>query len=312
MSAHSRYRTARRWLLFWCLFIGVGAVAGAVGMFVAPDGSALGMQALLPYFQVLPLADLLYQNFLFPGVALLCVNGLPNLCAAWLIWRRKKGGIVLGGVFGVTLMLWICIQFVIFPFNFMSTLYFIFGLLQAATGYAAWVFCRQERFTVRPADYPNVGRDPKTLVVYFSRLGYTKKVAYEAADRLGADVYQLVPTERTAGTAGFWWCGRFSMHRWAMPLQPLDIDWVAYDRFVLCAPVWVFSLCGPMRAFCTQARGHIRRVDYLLLHYQRLAYKNVFGEMDALLQLTHENAISLCCRTGRCKIVYQKRVSAYK
>ena len=44
---------------------------------------------------------------------------------------------VLGGVFGVTLMLWICIQFYMFPLNFMSTTYFIFGLAQAATGYAA-------------------------------------------------------------------------------------------------------------------------------------------------------------------------------
>lgn len=312
MSSHSRARTARNWLLFWCLFIGVGAVAGAVGMFVAPDGSALGMQALLPYFQILPLADVLYQNFLFPGVALLCVNGLPNLCAAWLIWRRKRIGLVLGGVFGVTLMLWICIQFVIFPFNFMSTLYFFFGLTQAATGYAAWVFLRQERFTVCPADFPHISRDSKTLVVYFSRLGYTKKVAYETADRLGADLYELVPTERTAGTAGFWWCGRFGMHRWAMPLQPVDIDWAAYDRFVLCAPIWVFALCGPMRAFCLQARGHIRRADYILLHYQRCAYKNAFREMDTLLQLTHENALSLRCRTGQCKVVYQKGFSAQK
>ncbi len=37
----------------------------------------------------------------------------------------------------MTLMLWICIQFYMFPPNFMSTAYFIFGLLQAVTGYAA-------------------------------------------------------------------------------------------------------------------------------------------------------------------------------
>ena len=57
-------------------------------------------------------------------------------------------GVVLGGVFGVTLMLWICIQFYIFPLNFMSTLYFLFGLCQAATGYAAWI-------TKKPVYYRN-------------------------------------------------------------------------------------------------------------------------------------------------------------
>ena len=44
----TRYTVARRILLFWTLFVGIGAVAGATGMLVAIDGSALGMQPILP------------------------------------------------------------------------------------------------------------------------------------------------------------------------------------------------------------------------------------------------------------------------
>ena len=40
-------------------------------------------------------------------------------------------------MFSVTLILWICIQFYIFPLNFVSTVYFLFGFAQAATGYMA-------------------------------------------------------------------------------------------------------------------------------------------------------------------------------
>ena len=40
-------------------------------------------------------------------------------------------------MFSVTLMPWICILFYIFPLNFMSTAYFLFGFAQAATGYMA-------------------------------------------------------------------------------------------------------------------------------------------------------------------------------
>ena len=90
-------------------------------MLLDPSGKAMGMDAMLPYFQVMPLAEYLYQDFLFPGIALLIVNGLTNLTAAVLLLLKKKIGVVLGGVFGITLMLWICIQFVIFPLNFMST-----------------------------------------------------------------------------------------------------------------------------------------------------------------------------------------------
>ena len=138
-----RYDTARRWLIFWTLFIGVGAVAGGLSMILDPSGKTLHMDGMLPYFQVLPFARALFQDFLFSGFALLIVNGLTNLTAAVLLLRRKKLGVILGGVFGVTLMLWICIQFYMFPLNFMSTAYFIFGLCQALTGYVAWRRLRQ-------------------------------------------------------------------------------------------------------------------------------------------------------------------------
>ena len=138
-----RYDTARRWLIFWTLFIGVGAVAGGLSMILDPSGKTLHMDGMLPYFQVLPFAKTLFQDFLFSGFALLIVNGLTNLTAAVLLLRRKKLGVILGGVFGVTLMLWICIQFYMFELNFMSTAYFVFGLCQALTGYVAWRLLRQ-------------------------------------------------------------------------------------------------------------------------------------------------------------------------
>lgn len=139
-----RYNTARKWLIFWTLFIGIGAVAGGLSMILDPSGKTLHMDGMLPYFRVLPFADVLFRDFLFSGFALLIVNGLTNLTAAALLLNRKKLGVILGGAFGITLMLWICIQFYMFPLNFMSTAYFIFGLCQAVTGYAAWVRLRRE------------------------------------------------------------------------------------------------------------------------------------------------------------------------
>ena len=144
MKQKSRYNTARKWLIFWTLFIGIGAVGGSLGMLLDPTGKAMHMDAMLPYFQKLPFADVLFRNFIFPGVALLIVNGVTNLTVAVLLILKKKIGVILGGIFGVTLMLWICIQFYMFPMNFMSTIYFVFGLCQAVTGWLAWKFLKQE------------------------------------------------------------------------------------------------------------------------------------------------------------------------
>ncbi len=143
-NKNTKYDKARKWLIFWTLFVGIGAVAGGLSMILDPSGKTLHMDAMLPFFQVLPFADVLFRDFLFSGFALLIVNGVTNLIAAVLLLKKKRLGVILGGIFGVTLMLWICIQFYMFPLNFMSAIYFVFGLCQAFTGYMAWALLRRE------------------------------------------------------------------------------------------------------------------------------------------------------------------------
>ena len=299
MKTHSRYDIGRKCLIFWCLFIGIGAVGGAVGMLSKLDGSNMGMQDLLPFFQVLPLAKYLYQDFLFPGIALLCVNGITNLTASVLLLKRKKAGIICGGIFGLTLMAWISIQFVIFPANFMSTTYFIFGIIQALTGFATWVFYTQEHFVIKASDYTNIGTDPSTLVVYFSRMGYTKKKAYERANLTGAKLYEIKAKERTEGTLGFWWCGRFGMHNWAMDIQEIELDLASYQTVTICSPVWVFNLSGPIKSFCQFAKGKVTNVNYILTHFNCFKYKRVVNELNNRLALKATSVDSYCIKWGK-------------
>lgn len=298
MKEKSRFKKARAILIFWTLFIGLGAVSGAAAMLIDPSGKFMGMDAMLPYFKKLPFADVLFKDFVFSGIALLIVNGLTNLVAATLLFLKKKSGIVLGGVFGVTLMLWICIQFYMFPFNFMSTAYFIFGLCQALTGYAASVFYRQEHFKFDINDYPAVGTDGERLVVYFSRMGYVKKIAYETANKSGACVYEIKSTERTEGTLGFWWCGRFAMHRWGMPIEPISEDLTRYKSVTICSPVWDSSLAAPVREFCKQSAGKIKEVDYVLVHHMNMPFLNAADEADEILGVKRSRVRSVRCRKG--------------
>ena len=110
------------------------------------------------------------------------------------------------------------------------------------------------------ADYPHIGSDPTRLVVYFSRMGYGKKLACEEAERTGAALYEVRSSERTEGTLGFWWCGRYGMHRWAMPIRPVEIDLSACRHVTIDSPIWAFALAAPMRSFCQAAAGKIREV----------------------------------------------------
>lgn len=302
----SRYRIAKNFLIFWTLFIGVGAIGGALCMLIDPTGKAFGMDAMLPFFQKLPFADILFKDFTFSGYALLIVNGVSNITATMLLLLDKKSGVILGSVFGVTLMLWICIQFYMFPPNLMSTAFFIFGLCQAVTGYCAFVFKKQENFSVNEADYPNIATSDKKAVVYFSRMGYVKKIAFEEANKTGAVIFEIKATEKTQGTLGFWWCGRFGMHRWDMPIEKSDTDFSAFDEVTVCSPIWVFSLASPVRAFLKQATGKIKKVNYIFVHHTNSDYKNAVDTADEILGIKHSGYKNIRCRKGKFKILKTK------
>lgn len=298
MKDKSRFKKAKNALVFWTIFIGAGAIFGSLMMFVDPNGERTGMAGLLPGLRKLPFADVLFQNLVFSGIALLIVNGLSNAVASVLILKNKPAGVVLGGVFGVTLMLWICIQFFIFPFNALSFSYFLFGLFQAIAGYAACVFYKQENFRVTPEDYDNAGKNEKVLVVFFSRMGYVKKLAFEKAQATGGKLLEIRSTERTEGTLGFWWCGRFGMHRWDMPIEPTETDLSHYDKVIVCTPVWVFSLAAPVRTFCRAAKG-VRKAEFVICHYSAGKFENVAKEMSELLGIEPESVETVVCRTGK-------------
>ena len=128
----------RNFSIFWSLFIGIGALLGSLMMFIDPSGEMWGMTPMLPSFQKLPYPEIFFQNFIFPGIALLLVNGVTNFISFILMYQRHRYATLSAMSCGIILILWITIQFFIFEFNFMSTLYFVFGILQFWTGYRYW------------------------------------------------------------------------------------------------------------------------------------------------------------------------------
>lgn len=296
-----RYKRVKNILIFWCLFISLGALYGSICMLIDPSGKLLQMDNLLPYFKVLPYSNILFKDYTFSGIALLIVNGLTNLLAVFLLLKNKKSGIVLGGIFGITLMLWTTIQFIIFPPNALSTTFFIFGLLQAVAGYITYAFYIQEKFNFDINKYNDIGKNKDSLVVYFSRMGYTKMIAYEEANKLKSDILELEATEKTEGTLGFWWCGRYGMLKKPMPIKDINVDLNKYKKVVIVSPIWVFDICAPVREFCYKYGKDINNVSYIFTHFMRCNFTNVRDNLDKILNKKRESFTSICIRFGKIK-----------
>lgn len=282
---HSRALQARNWLLFWTLFIAWGPWPGRRRCCWTPAGKALGMDAMLPYFQVLPFAETLFQNFTFSGWALLLVNGLTNLTAAGRCCGKARRGDS-GRDFGITLMLWICIQFYMFPLNFMSTAYFLFGAVQAATGLCSLGVCQAGSLPYGPKRLQKRGhRAPAGWWCTFPGWAMCGKWPMKPRTAPGRRFTKLCqqsaqPVPWASGGAAAMGCTGGPC-----PLVPVDRDLMKYDHVTICSPVWVFALSAPVRSFCAQAAGQIREADYILVHHQNGVYRNAAEEMDRLLGL---------------------------
>lgn len=267
-------------------------------MLIKPDGSILQMQAMLPYFQVLPFADVLFQDYIFSGIMLILINGVTNIISAVLVLMNKKLGYVLAAIFGITLMLWIVIQFVIFPFFLIDLLYFIFGILQFICGFIALVSYNQEHFKFDESDYKNIDSNSDTIVVYFSRKGYTKKIAYEKANEQAASILELTTKERTSGDLGFWWCGRFAMHKWQMSINEVDLDLSKFNKVIIVTPIWVFRMSAPIRDFIVKYQAELsnKEVSMVFNHFNPWLPKRAIKEVEKYIKL--KNVISKTTMLG--------------
>jgi len=78
----------------------------------------------------------------------------------------------------------------------------------------------------------------KTLVIYYSYSGKTKTIAVELAEKESFDIAEIKDVRRPGKLKAYVGGILAVMRGKAWPAKPLEVDWTAYDRVMLLAPVW--------------------------------------------------------------------------
>ena len=113
------------------LFIGIGAVMGAVMMWVDPSGQMWGGEPLLEMLRAkMPWPDVFFKNFIPSGFVLLFLNGFTQFVATFLLYKKHSLAYWAVLACGIILMLWIVLEWWVWGFNAMSNIYFLFGLVE--------------------------------------------------------------------------------------------------------------------------------------------------------------------------------------
>lgn len=90
-----------------------------------------------------------------------------------------------------------------------------------------------------------------------------------------------------------------------MPIEKLGVDLSAYTEVTICSPIWVFSLSAPMRTFVKAAKGKIKNVNYVFVHYTNGRYAFVADETDKMLGVKRNKLINVRSRQGKFKYYEQ-------
>ena len=126
----------RTFLKILTLFIAVGAVGGAVMMWMDPTGVSWGGEPMLEILRAkMPWPEVFFRDFIPSGFALLAVNGLPQLLAAVMLFKKHSWAYRVTLACGIILMLWIVLEWYVWGFVALSNIYFVLGLIEAVAAF---------------------------------------------------------------------------------------------------------------------------------------------------------------------------------
>jgi len=123
-----------RVVYFLCAFHGICAVIFGGLMMLFPVDTPLGLSALLPQMGNFPF-QMFFQTLFWSGLALFLCNGLCNLIAAGLFFKKRDArALVFGFIGGLLLIIWDVYELIFLP-NPAAVLYLLFGVVQAIMCY---------------------------------------------------------------------------------------------------------------------------------------------------------------------------------
>ena len=113
------------------IFLGIGALFGGIQFILAPDGHLLGVPLRM-------LAGTPFHSFLVPGLLLFTFVGVGPMVAAAITARRRGIGPFAAFAVGLTLMVWITVEMVLFAglTSLFWAFYLVLGTVIAAIGLA--------------------------------------------------------------------------------------------------------------------------------------------------------------------------------
>ena len=106
----------------------------------------------------------------------------------------------------------------------------------------------------------------KSLVVYYSRSGKTKKVSESISKELGCDFEEVVSKRGRNGPFGFLISGYEASRKKLADIAETKKDPSIYDLVIIGNPIWAGKISSPMRTYIAKNKERFPKVAFFVTY----------------------------------------------
>lgn len=126
----------------------------------------------------------------------------------------------------------------------------------------------------------------KALVLYYSKTGNNRYLAQRCAKKLAADIEEISPRLNVLPLQII-----FSLMKKSPGIARLSHDVTAYDRVILCGPIWMGHPASTIRSFLQRFGKNIKRLEFITCcgggddtKDDKFGYMSAFRMVEALTE----------------------------
>jgi flavodoxin len=124
--------------------------------------------------------------------------------------------------------------------------------------------------------------ESRTLIVYYSRSGTTRKVAKSLSALLHCEIEKIVEAKERSGVLGYLRSAMEAGRKRPSSIIPPKMDPASYDLVIVGTPVWAWSVSSPVRAYLMAYRARLPDVAFFCTFGAR-GGESAFAEMETIV-----------------------------
>jgi len=146
----------------------------------------------------------------------------------------------------------------------------------------------------------------KTLVVYYSRTGLTKKIATIISTKLRADLDEIIDKKDRSGAVGYMLASKDAMKK-ALTGITFTHDPKDYDLIIIGGPIWAWTMTPAVRTYLDKHADalKVKKVAFFATQTSDGAEKK-FQAMEEMLGMKPQATLIISGKDFRSEVHMQK------